>query len=117
MHVDDTYVTLVLEICCSFSQHVSTCIAFPFISTVLLKGGDVSLKTILQREKQIYVALDNTMHVTSLPLVFLSSVGGLGEQPFMWQCDRLQLRLLAGAQVITEGRFYRWKKHNMLRLV
>lgn len=47
---------------------------------------------------------------TGLPLVFLWSVGGLGEQPFMWQCDRLQLRLLAGAQVITEGRFWWCKK-------
>lgn len=46
-------------------------------------------------------------HVTfqGLPLFFRSSVGGLGEQPFMWQFERLQLRLLAGAQVITEGRF------------
>lgn len=42
------------------------------------------------------------------PLVFLWSAGGLGEQPFMWQSERLQLRLLAGAQVMTEGRFWRW---------
>ena len=29
----------------------------------------------------------------------------------MWQCERLQLRLLAGAQIMTEGRFYRGKKY------
>lgn len=49
-------------------------------------------------------------HLADSPLVFLWSAGGLGEQPFMWQCERLQFRLLAGAQVMTEGRFWKMEK-------
>lgn len=50
-------------------------------------------------------------HLADSPLVFLWSAGGLGEQPFMWQCERLQFRLLAGAQVMTEGRFWKMEKN------